>query len=348
VWTNSPARPPRLPRAQGGFVAPGEDLYAFGGAEERSPSGARRLLATIKVTAGSTDREALSGRQGGLGWGPGAPRRPSSRRSARSARRWRRPCALCRAPADRPGAATVAASPPRVSSSSRAWRRSGPRAIRGFLAPLADQFTVKSVEMATESLDVWAPCLSGHLPAGGRDQGGPFATYNGRYVAEWRHEADGSGDRAADDAAGGAFRGEPRGAEMLSRQSPLQRRSCERTRWHSSVERGLCCGLACSPRSSPVARMAGPQDGGGSKPAVASLIKDGMVAYFDQAGQVRPFRSRADQNATKLANLVARRQPGTSTSSSTRARSCRGRRSPPRSRSTRRLPPGAREAALPR
>ena len=52
------------------------------------------------------------------------------------------------------------------------------------------------------------------------------------------------------------------------------------------------------------------KDGGRIETRGASLIKDGMVAYFDQAGQVKTFPiEELDQNATKLANLVARRQP---------------------------------------
>lgn len=43
-----------------------------------------------------------------------------------------------------------------------------------------------------------------------------------------------------------------------------------------------------------------------------SVMKDGMVAYYDQAGEIRMFPLvELDANATKLANLVAQRRPAT-------------------------------------
>jgi polar amino acid transport system substrate-binding protein len=69
----------------------------------------------------------------------------------------------------------------------------GREAIRAFLAPLADKFTVKSVEMATASLQIWGATAYQwgiyRQEAGPKD--GAAATYSGRYVAEWRREADG-------------------------------------------------------------------------------------------------------------------------------------------------------------
>jgi len=188
---------PAYPDLKGAFVLPGEDLYAFAVAPKSDLRPALdAYLATIKVN-GRLDQivKRYLGDKAGSGLGSrGAaaavePAVGPERQAVEAA--MRRYAEHLRTG---PVAATVASftATGQLLQPGMAPLQ-GREAIRGFLAPLADQFTVKSVEMATESLDVLGAVAYqwGTYRQEAGPKAGPFATYNGRYVAEWRHEADG-------------------------------------------------------------------------------------------------------------------------------------------------------------
>jgi len=187
---------PAYPDLKEAFMLPGEDLYAFAVAPKSDLRPAlNAYLATLQAS-GKLDQivKRYLGDKAGSGLVPRGgerlePAGDPDRQAVEAAMRL-----YAEHLRTGPVEATVASftAQGQLLQPGMAPLR-GREAIRAFLAPLADQFAVKSVEMATESLDVRGAVAYqwGTYRQEAGPKAGPFASYSGRYVAEWRHEADG-------------------------------------------------------------------------------------------------------------------------------------------------------------